>query len=124
MVYRPGADNVVADLLSRLEAEPSQETPQETATLTDFFNRTVFGNAALDGLNLTDVAEATAADDELSMVVKRSINGWIPADRRNPIFGIYNRLADELSVADGVVFHGDQAVIPTNLRQQVLQLAH
>ena len=59
VVYRPRADKVVADLLSRYEAEPSQETPQETAILTDIFIRTVFGNAALDCLNLTDVAEAT-----------------------------------------------------------------
>ena len=64
VVYRPRGDNVVADLLSSSEAEPSQETPQETAPLTDIFNRTVFGNAAQDGSNLTDVAEATAADDE------------------------------------------------------------
>ena len=124
MVYRTGADNAVADLLSRSEAEPSHDTLQETAALTDIFIRTVFSNAALDGLNLTYVAETTTADDELSMVVKRSINGWIPADRRNRILGIYNRLADELSVADGVLFRGDQAVIPTNLPQQVLQLAH
>ena len=75
VVYRPGADNAVADLLSRSKAEPSHDTPQETANLTDIFIRTVFGNAALDSLNLKDIAEATAADDVLSRVVKRSING-------------------------------------------------
>ena len=62
VVYRPGADNAVADLLSRSEAEPSHKTPPGTATLTDIFILTVFGNAALDGLNLQDVAEATATD--------------------------------------------------------------
>ena len=85
MIYRPGADNVVADLLSRSKAEHLQETPQETTTLTNIFIRTVFGTEARDGLYLTDVAEATAADDKLSMVVKRNITGWISADRRNPI---------------------------------------
>ena len=75
VVYRPGADNALADLLARSEAKPSHETLQETAALTDIFIRTVFENAALDGLNLKEVAEATAADDELSMVVKRSIKG-------------------------------------------------
>ena len=100
VVYRPGADNAVADLLSRSEAEPSHETSQETATITDIFIRTVFGNEALHGLNLKDVAEATAVDDKLSMVVKRSINGLIPADKRNLIIEIYNRLADEFSFSE------------------------
>ena len=75
VVYRPGADNAVADILLRSEAEPSNETPPETATLTDIFIRTVFGNAALEGLNLKDVAEATATDDVHCIVVKRTING-------------------------------------------------
>ena len=123
-VYRPGADNAVADLRLRSEAEPQHESNQQTANLTDIFIRTVFSNAALDGLNLKEVAEATAADNKLSIVVKHSINGWIPADRRNPIIGIYNKLADELSVAKGVPFCGDQAVIFTSLRQQDIQLAH
>ena len=103
VVFRPGTDNAVADLLSRSDAELSHETPQDIATLTDIIC-TVFGIAALDGLNLKDIANVTAADDELSIVVKCSINGWIPADRRNQLDGICNRLADELSVADGVLF--------------------
>ena len=37
VVYRPGADNVVADLPSRSKAEPSHETLQKTAILTDIF---------------------------------------------------------------------------------------
>ena len=59
VVYRSGANNAVADLLSRSESEPSHKTPQETATLTDIFICTIFGNTALDCLNLKDVAEAT-----------------------------------------------------------------
>ena len=80
VVYRPGADNAVSDLLSRSEAESIKEATQDTATCNDVFIRTIFGNEALRGLNLKDVADATTADDELSLVVQRSINGWIPAD--------------------------------------------
>ena len=49
---------------------------------------------------MKDVAEATAAYDKLSIVGEQIIYRWIPADRRNPIIGIYNRLAEELSVAN------------------------
>ena len=104
VIYRPGADNAIADVLSRSMTEATHEIPQERATRTDVFICTVFGNEALRGLNLKDIAEATSADDELSVVIKQSINGWIPADRRDPILGIYNRLADELSIEDGVLF--------------------
>ena len=86
--YRPGADNAVADLLSRSEAEPIHEASQDTATSNDIFIRTIFGNEALRGLNLKDVADATTADDEISIVVQRSTNGWIPADKRNPLLSI------------------------------------
>ena len=58
VVYRPGAYNAVADLLSRAEAELSHETQTDTASLTDIFIRTVFANAVLGGLNMKDVAEA------------------------------------------------------------------
>ena len=64
-------------------------------------------------MNLKDVSDATADDDEISLVVQRSINGWIRADKHNPIHSVYNRLADKLSVADCVLFRGDQAVVPT-----------
>ena len=107
VVYRPWADNAVADLLSRSEAEPVHKTSPETATGTHIFIRTVFGNEALRSLSIKDVANATSADDELSLVVQRSINGWIPANKHNPIHIIYKRLAEELSVADVVLFRNN-----------------
>ena len=120
VVYRPGADNAAADLISLSEVEPSHVTFLEISTLSDILVRTVFGIAELNGLNLKDVAEATAADDKLSMVVKRSTNNWIPADKRNSILKIYNRLDVDFNVTYGTVFRGDQALISINLWQQVL----
>ena len=82
VVYRPGVDNAVADLLSRSEAEPIHEPSQDTATSSDVFIRTIFGNEALCGINLKDIADATTTDDELSLAIQRSIYGWIPENKQ------------------------------------------
>ena len=89
VVYRFKAD-VLSDILSCPAVEASHETSHVTLIQTEVFICTIFGNAALNGLHLKDIADATAADKELSIVFKRRINGWIPADRHNKCWQYLN----------------------------------
>ena len=56
VIFRIGADNPIADLLSLSEAEATHEIPLETATSIDVFICTVLGNETLLGLNLMYIA--------------------------------------------------------------------
>ena len=128
VVYRPGVDNVVADLLSRSEVKPPGETVQPqsvTSTAdTDLYVRTIFGNSSLNGLGLTDLADATAKDEVLQRVVQRCTSGWLKSDSRDSAISAYSKVSIDLSLEAGVLFRGEQAVVPISLQQQVLQLAH
>ena len=118
--YKPGLENVVADLLSR----NSSATPETTVGEEPLAVLTIFGGTPLDALKISDVADATAADDELSAVARKCTTGWLEVDVKTPWLAPYAKLSHELTVDSGVVFRGDTAVIPFSLRQRVLQLAH
>ena len=115
--YKPGCENVVADLLSRSDPGVSTDETEEPTSLNI---ATIFGGTAMEALSLREVAEASQQDDELSAVAVKCTTGWMHSDWLDK----YYKLRDELSVEDGVVFRGNNAVIPASLRHRVLQLAH
>jgi len=114
--YKPGSDNAVADLLSRSEASPTLEHEDQHSAANELYIRTIFGNTALSTLSLKDIATATTSDDELNSVVRRCTTGWLNADARNSILFAYYKVRVELSIAQGVIFKGEQAIVPESLR--------
>ena len=74
---------------------------------------------------ILEIKKATESDDEMKLLKSIIINGW-PGDKLQlppevlPDFSI----RDELSVQDGIIFRGERAVIPAELRNVLKEKIH
>lgn len=107
-----------ADCLSRLPL-PSTSQFSDQATPAD-----VFVVRQIEALSVTavDLLAATRTDPILSKVLRYSRQGWPPTifDSLKPYF---NR-REELSLEDDCIMWGVQVVVPTKLRNRVLEELH
>ena len=117
----PGKHNQVADMLSRHSAGPDSDSKADPGETAQLF--TVFGSAQLAAVTPKELETATRADTILKQVAELAISGW-PSSCPSAELEPYFKFRDELSTSAGTLYRGERAVIPTQLRSQVLQLAH
>ena len=114
VTYRPGPQNI-ADALSRL----TQEGSNEGRNVAEEYIRYVAENAAPRAIPIQEIEEASAEDDEITMLRKCvQTNDW---DGVEPVF---KAVRNELTVLGKLVLRGTRLVIPKKLCKQVLDLAH
>ena len=70
-------------------------------------------------VTLSDMRTETSRDVMLSKLFVQIQSGKWSHDLKP-----YNRVKEELSVCDGVIFRGNQIVVPQSLQKQILKLAH
>ncbi|KAJ8356687.1 hypothetical protein SKAU_G00194810 [Synaphobranchus kaupii] len=121
IVYVPGRDMLLADTLSR--AYLPESTKGDTEAEIETVNM-------IDYLPITDkrlhaIRSATKEDTKLQRLTEMILTGWpknkydIPTDIRH-----YHSFQDELSFQDGIVFRGERAVIPDDLRADITERVH
>jgi transposase InsO family protein len=122
VVYRPGRDNALPDLLSRCTR---QEQPTGMVTC-HYTSEEVLAVGQLDELEFISTAtllHATLMDETLMKVVQYVRNGW-PMNTTGDV-KLYHQVCDELSVCNaGYLVRGERAVIPFELRSRVLNFIH
>jgi hypothetical protein len=132
--YKPGCENVVADCLSRADSEaaavgmpvqPELAVGMLADIEDDIFVQTIFGSLATPVVTMETVAAATESDSVLRCVREYVVNGW-PLSKRamNSELRAYFSVRHELSVSNNCVVRECRTVIPTALRQTLLELAH
>ena len=87
---------------------------------------TIEKNGALSTCQVTgNLREPTAMDPVLKRLSFLMLTG-LPTDKRklDPLVRPYLNLKDELSLADGTVYKGQQAVIPKVMRLAMLDKIH
>ena len=119
-----GAQQVIADTLSRAHL------PQlSTANLSgEQIFRVELETMALDNSGISKVThenlpqEQTAMDPALQKLSLLVMTGW-PTVKTSvePLERPCYTFKDELSVADGIVYNGQQAVIPSSMRPAMLE---
>ena len=124
--YKKGAQHVIADTLSRAPL------PQlSTANLSggQIF-RVELEAMALDNSGISKVTqetlqEQTAMDPALQKLSLLIMTGWPTVKTSvHPLVRPYFTFKDELSVADGIVYKGQQAVIQSSMRPAMLEKIH
>jgi hypothetical protein len=122
-VHRPGKSNI-ADYYSR---SPSKNNTGITTFLeelrTENYINAVVASALPAALSLKEVGQATK-DDVLLQQLKTWIQAY-PQPKLPSILNEYKHVKDELSVtSNGIILRGSSIIIPSSLRQHVLDLAH
>ena len=124
--YKKGAQQVIADILSR------PPLPQlSTANLSgEQIFRVELEAMALDNSGISkatqeNLQEQTTMDPALQKLSLLIMTGWPTVKTSvDPLVRPYYIFKDELSVADGIVYKGQQAVIPSSMRPAMLEKIH
>lgn len=115
MEYQKGADNVVADALSRLPVSDTENGTQ--------FEEDVVSLIMLP-LTLTDFQEATTTDVVLPRVIRYTLSSWPDDSFALTDLRPYFNVRDQLSLHNGILFQGEKIVVPEQLRDRIVQLGH
>lgn len=116
VVFNPGKKNI-ADPLSRLLKQI--HTPLQTTVDTEKYIQWMFSFAEPKAITIDEIGELSAQDDEIQAVKMAIIDEqWTEKAKAFKLFEL------ELGFAENILLRGTRIVIPQNLREQTLQLAH
>ena len=130
IVYVPGKDIPVPDALSRLKKQEESETDCADKLETDVTDITDSATDKVDAI-VTDsswkraVREETQKDDQLKKLADVIKEGF--PDKTTELhkdLRIFWSVRDLLTVQDGIILKGVQAVIPETLRRKALEKLH
>lgn len=111
--YKKGAENYVADALSRLPLHGDHEAEEEIVCIVS------------SAVTKQELQEATLTDPDIIQVSEAlergswHLSGQVPKSVRP-----YYRIKDELSFVDGLLHRGERMVIPQSLTSRLLEIAH
>ncbi|XP_043246361.1 uncharacterized protein K02A2.6-like [Amphibalanus amphitrite] len=120
-VEHVGGSRNVADGLSRLPA--STHTPEDddqlmVAAITDRIARK-------SAVTRDSIRAAGAEDEELTRLCRQIVSGWPARSKDCPTdLQPYYRFRNELTVVEGLILRGERIVVPSVLRQHLLEQAH
>ena len=113
VVYRPGKENI-ADVLSRLSTMASNTHIEK-----DEYVKFVVTQSTPGAMSAREIERASAKDKEIIRVHKA-----IQLEKREDAPIEYRHVWNELTVVGHVLLRGCRIVIPHDLRERVLKLAH
>lgn len=117
ILYRNTKQHGNCDGLSRL---PSTNQPPEEQDGEELFINTIIETLPV---TYAEIRNATRKDPTLSQVVRYTESGWPPTIEEPALLPFFNR-RQEVSLHHQIVMWGTRVVIPTRLRQRVLQTLH
>ena len=124
VVYRPGKENSVADMLSRaVGSSGTDESTCETSADLSMIS-TIFGSTALRAMTPADIATETGKDQTLTQLLENISTGWPKRCTQNMHIHPFHQVKEDLTTANGCVFRDTRVVVPASLQKKVLELAH
>lgn len=120
LVHRKGTQMELADTLSRAYLQ-EEVTPFELGL--ESINMAQY--LPISAAHLEDVRVHAKDDPDLQTLCKIIAGGW-SSDKREVLKAAvhYVQFGDELSELDRIIFRGNQAVIPSTLRRDMLERIH
>lgn len=112
--YIPGSANI-ADALSRLTVKPAEQFDTDTHD----YVRYVAEQAVPIALTFAEIVRETKTDENIKAVVRALDSGAVEDLPKE-----YKPYISELCEVDGALLRGNRLVIPSSLRDRVIELAH
>ena len=121
VVYKPGKEVIIADCLSRAPIV-TEDDDRHDIKITEV---NILDEPAVSDDYKKKLKEAADADAETQMLKQFIHQGW-PKDAHSVEISLrsYYGLRNELSETDGIIFHGNQIVVPGSLRNYTRQRLH
>ncbi|KAB0794830.1 hypothetical protein PPYR_11669 [Photinus pyralis] len=122
VMYKPGKEMYISDTLSRSPLSDSIVDLQEDITLHINMLKSCL---EVSPETLESFRKETQNDEELQTIVKLCQTGW-PLAKSNlpPETKPYYKFQEEINVLDGLVFKGNNLVVPKALRSKMLTKIH
>ncbi len=119
----PGKTLVLADLLSRKPLDNDEEDDDLEQDV-NFLVQAVVANIPATREKIQEIKDASCSDKIVSSAMTMTKNGWPDISEVPPeVRELYQARAN-LSVADDLLMYGQRVVIPTSLREDMLQRLH
>ena len=131
VVYKPGSEQLVADMLSRV---PSKQKRLKEMTKEHIFQTAIEDTVAeevdaIDPQEYVNIGEprialirrATATDQTLQQLLLTMMSGW-PEHKHllGPDLKIYWTFRDVIPAHNGILYKGDRIIIPKQVQKNVL----
>uniref|UniRef100_A0A8D8Y6E3 RNA-directed DNA polymerase n=1 Tax=Cacopsylla melanoneura TaxID=428564 RepID=A0A8D8Y6E3_9HEMI len=122
VIYLPGKDMVIADLLSRnfLNETYDNEIPLEG------YVHNIYQEIPL--LNIELIAEKTVTDKNLCDVIHYCVNGWPKGKDNFPSDDVFVKhffnIRNDLIVENNILYYNNRVVIPKEMREKALKVLH
>ncbi|XP_003740380.1 uncharacterized protein K02A2.6-like [Galendromus occidentalis] len=111
--YKPGANNNVPDMLSRLPTNERFQTQGDDDKVIAFLE------GLLKPISYMEIAAQSESDTELINVRK-----WLITNNRELVKRVWWPIIAELSVENMIVMRSNRVVLPVSLRQRAIDIAH
>lgn len=125
VIYKRGKDLFIADTLSRCYQQDKECTLDENNIEANVSMITDNVNIGVNDNNYNKFRTETNKDEELTKLKNIIMTGW-PTDRSrlNKCLHPYWTFKDELTVYDDVVLKNNKIIVPSRLRQEMLEKLH
>ena len=123
--FVPGKEMFIADTLSRAYIPAKSDEQNELNEDIEISIHSFIKEIPATPERLRELKQATANDVTLQELRKQMITGW-PDHKREvkSIIHSYWNIKHELSEAEGLLFKGQQLIIPQSMRETMLDLIH
>ena len=123
IIYKPGPNIFIADWLSQHNHIEGKDKPIKDMDIR--IDAIQSATCILECMSMSQIQQASTQDEHLQCLKSFIITGWSSTkDELHTDLKPYWSYRDELAVIDGIVLKGRHIVIPTSLREQVLNQLH
>ena len=120
----PGKNLTVADTLSRAPLEETRDSDQTLQEEADALVNLVVQSLPVTERRLEEIKRFQEQDEVCQLLVRYCQSGWPERKKLTEATRVYDAVAAELSVEDGLLLRGCRIVILTSLRQDILRRLH
>jgi transposase InsO family protein len=126
VIYKKGTSLVLADTLSRASL---QSTSDHKSSNFEIFRLEVetddIQHSQLTSKTVASLQEATKCDETMQLLAQMIGAGWPKEKSKLPTsVSPYWVFRDEMSITNGVIYRGLQAVVPPSMQKSMLQKVH